>query len=183
MRVGAQLLVMAHRPAPALASAFLRPELLLALLLPLGACARTTSTPEPRVLPDLAVTTIDDRPMHLAEAIAHRPALIAVWATWCDACKTEQAALERLDRAAAPRGGLVVAVSVGESSAQVRADLSARPRHFLQLIDEPFALETAAGVHTLPTVFVLDSEGRVVHAGGALDHAALAAFRRVLGVD
>lgn len=77
----------------------------------------------------------------------------------------------------------MVGVSVGESTDAVRADLNTHPRGFLQLVDEPFALEKSAGVHTLPAVFVLDANGRVVHAGGALDHAALAAFRRALGVE
>jgi hypothetical protein len=77
---------------------------------------------------------------------------------------------------------VVVGVAVGETSDVVRGELARRPTAYRQLVDEPFAFADALGVHTLPTVLVLDRDGRVVHAGGALDHAALEAFRRVLEV-
>ena len=164
-----------------------RADLLVAAVLA-TALVQGCGTPQspasrPTVLPDLRVTTLDDRPTQLSTVLAHRPALVAVWATWCDACRREQPALDRLDLAAAPRGGVVVGLSVGESSEVVRAQLARRPVRYLQVLDEPFALADTAGVHSLPTVFVIDAEGRVVHAGGALDPAALAAFRRVLGAE
>lgn len=160
-----------------------RPELLVVALLVQGCAAAPAHPSHPAALPDLAVTTLDDRPTRLSTVLAHRPALVAFWATWCDACRGEQPALDRLDLAAAPRGGVVVGVSVGESSETVRVHLGRHPARYLQLVDEPFAFADAAGVRTLPAVFVLDAEGRVIHAGGALDHAALAAFRRALGVE
>jgi thioredoxin-like negative regulator of GroEL len=157
---------------------------LLALFVALVGC-RGPSSPSPTVaaFPDVAVSTLDDRPTHVLQAIGHRPAVVALWATWCDACLREQGALERLSRAAAPRGGVVVGISVGESSESVRASLARRPASYLELVDEPFAVADAVHVRSLPAVMVLDADGRVVHTGGALDPATLAAFRRVLGVE
>jgi thiol-disulfide isomerase/thioredoxin len=157
----------------------------LSALSALSACApqpaRTTAiTSTAALLPDVPLTTLADQPTRLPLVVGHRPALIALWATWCDACRAERPSLERLDRAATARGGVVVGVAVGETSDVVREDLRRHPTGYPQLVDEPFAFADALGVHTLPTVLVLDAEGRVVHEGGALDHAALAAFRRVL---
>jgi hypothetical protein len=75
---------------------------------------------------------------------------------------------------------VVIGVAVGEPFLSVRSDLGRHPRTFLQLVDEPFALEGSLGVHVLPTTLVLDQQGRIVHRGGTLDHAALAAFRGLL---
>jgi cytochrome c biogenesis protein CcmG/thiol:disulfide interchange protein DsbE len=162
-----------------------RPYLLSLVALPLSlACRPVASAPRHlESMPDVAVTTLDDRATRISSALNHRPAVVALWATWCEACRAERPALERLERAAGPRGGLVVGVSVGEPSDVVREDLRHYPAPFLELVDEPFAFADALGVRALPAVFVVDREGRIVHSGGALDHAALAAFRHVLGVE
>jgi hypothetical protein len=147
-------------------------------------CAGTAPPPrQPTALPDVPLSTLDHGATRLPLVLAHRPALVALWATWCDACRSERAALDRLDLAIAHRGGVVVGIAVGEPTDVVREDLGRHPTAYVQLVDEPFALADALGVHTLPTVLVLDADARVVHVGGALDRASLAAFRRVLGVD
>src|SRR3979411_803605 len=45
---------------------------------------------------------------------AGTPVLLNVWATWCASCREEMADLAAIDRAYAPRGVKVLAVSVGK---------------------------------------------------------------------
>lgn len=133
-------------------------------------------------LPSLTLTGADGRARVLRDEIAGKPALIALWATWCDPCVRELDALDRLALAAAPRGGLVVGVSVGEDDDAVRAFLARRPVAFLDVLDPTLAFARSVDLVSLPAVVVVDREGRVIHVGDALDRRALAAFRAALGV-
>jgi cytochrome c biogenesis protein CcmG, thiol:disulfide interchange protein DsbE len=148
----------------------------------LAGCGAPTArvAPTPSAMPSIAMRRLDASSGSIDEVRGSRPALIAFWATWCDACLAEQDALARLERAAKPRGAMVIGVATGEDIDTVRAFLTKRPLPYAQLADPEFALAQALGVASLPTVMVVDEHGRVTFVGGALDHEALEAFRRVL---
>ncbi len=158
----------------------------LAALAALASCgARPTSgaaCPIGTTIPPLELSSIDGRRLRVRDEVAGKPALIALWATWCDPCVRELDALDRLALAAAPRGGVVVGVSVGEDEETVRAFLTRRPVAFVDVLDPSLAFARALDLVSLPAVVVLDREGRVVYAGETLDRAALTAFRAALGV-
>ncbi len=131
-------------------------------------------------LPAIELATLDGRPARLDELARGKPALISLWATWCEACAREQPALRRLDEAARGAGAIVIAVAVGEPRAQVAAYVQERRLPWLQLVDERYALADALGMRSVPATLVLDRNGRVVFRGGAFDEAALAALRTAL---
>ena len=113
--------------------------------------------------------------------MAHgRPALVSLWATWCEACAREFDALRRLDEAARRAGATVIAVAVGEPHAQVAAFVDRRGLPYVQLVDERFRLADALGQSRVPATLVLDRDGQIVFRGGAFDQAALAALRAAL---
>ena len=125
--------------------------------------------------------TIDGAPADLASIVHGRPAVITLWATWCDACSAEMAALKRLDEQAAARGdALVVGIAVGEPRATVAAFARERGLEYARLVDEDFRLADALGQRRVPATLVVDRAGRIVYRGGALDAAGLAAFRTAL---
>jgi peroxiredoxin len=134
----------------------------------------------PVVLPAIEVKTLQGQPTRLQTFTSGKVALISFWAPWCEACTTEFDALDRLQADAERRGAIVVAVAVGEPLAKVAEYVDARKPKYPQLVDEQFALADALGQRRVPSTVVIDREGRVTYAGGALDRDALAALRSAL---
>ncbi len=158
----------------------------LSLALLVAACAPATPLPGSSspatagALPPIELRTLDGRPARLDEVVRGRPALVSLWATWCDACAREFDALARLHEATRNAGAAVVAVAVGEPHAAVAAFVQRRALPYAQLVDEHFVLADALGQSRVPATVVLDRGGHIVYRGGAFDEAALAAFRRAL---
>jgi len=146
-------------------------SLLTFALLALGACVAES---EPAKAPVKAPPALD-------AARAGRPALVSLWATWCEACATEFDALNRLDAVARERHAVVVGIAVGEDASKVAAFVRAHGLRYAQLVDEDFALADALGARRVPTTLVLDHTGRVVFRGSALDARALAALTAAEG--
>jgi peroxiredoxin len=164
------------------------PLLALLGLLALTGCA--TTPPGPRApqdqrlpvdrLPSVELVTLDGRPARLSQALEGKVALVAVWATWCEACLGELEALGRLSDRAGARGAAVVAVAVGEKRGTVAEFVARRGLRYPQLVDEEFRLADALGQSRVPATLVVDGAGHIVFTGGALDERALQALRAAL---
>jgi peroxiredoxin len=105
--------------------------------------------------------------------------LLNLWATWCDACKKEFDALNRL-HAQVGAQALVLGVAVGEPYEHVRGFAERRGLRYPQLVDEAFAFSDALGSSRVPTTLVVDQHGNVRFSGGELDRSALVAFRSAI---
>jgi peroxiredoxin len=131
-------------------------------------------------LPRVPLVGLDGQATRLDQLAAGKPALVSFWATWCDACAAELAALNRLHDRAAASGALVIGVDVGEPRDKAGAFARDHGLKYAQLVDEKMELADALGQKRLPATLVLDRQGHVVFVGGALDEKALAAFRGVM---
>lgn len=154
---------------------------LLLLAASLG-CAPPTPTFGPPAVRLAAVPLVDlARSPHTVDALrAGRVALLSFWATWCDACEKELAALNRLHARATGEHAVVIGVAVGEPPGAVRRFVEAHDLRYPQLVDEHLHLTDALGQRRLPATLVISRTGEVVFTGGLLDSAALAAFRKAL---
>ncbi|MFT3775228.1 MAG: TlpA disulfide reductase family protein [Minicystis sp.] len=128
-------------------------------------------------LPAVSLVDFDGKALRIEAAAAGKPALVSFWATWCEACLTEIAALNRLHERVQGNGGAVIGVAVGEPREKAAAFARAHGLRYPQLADEKLELADALGQKRLPATIVLDRQGRVVFVGGTLDEKALAAFR------
>ncbi|HKQ68184.1 MAG TPA: TlpA disulfide reductase family protein [Polyangiaceae bacterium] len=134
-------------------------------------------------LPGVRLTSLDGASAELRSIVGHRAALVNLWAPWCDSCVSELEALNRLGDRAHQNGGVVVGVAVGRPRAEVAEFTKQHPLRFPQLVDEEFKLSDALGQRRVPTTLVVDREGRVTFVGAALDHDALAAFRKAMATE
>ena len=151
------------------------------LTLLVASCATAPPPRPPRTdLPAVELLTLEGQPTHLQKALEGKVALVAVWATWGEACATEFEALERLAERASPRGGVVLAVAVGEKRSTVAEFVARRGLKYSQLVDEEFRLADALGQSRVPATLVIDRDGRIIYTGGTLDDSALAAMRGAL---
>jgi peroxiredoxin len=160
----------------------------LSLLVALAGCATASAphknAPPPPMasapLPSIDLVTLEGQPTKMAQALAGRPALVSLWATWCEACTTEFEPLARLSVRAQSVGAVVVAVAVGEPRQKVQSFVQAHQLGYTQLVDEEFQFADRLGQKRVPATLVIDRGGRVVYIGGLLDENALAALEKAI---
>lgn len=136
--------------------------------------------------PALVASPLVGKPLELAapDLKGHEVSLAATrgqvrvvdfWATWCDPCREQMPALDRLARDLGEQGLAVYGVSMDEDRAQVAAWLEANPVSFTILWDRGGARHAERlDVQRLPTTLVVDRAGavRFVHQGFQPRHAA-----------
>jgi peroxiredoxin len=145
-------------------------------------CAPHARAPEPeRALPTLELRRLDGSPSTLSALISGKPALVTFWATWCDSCNRETEALNRLFADVTEQGaGTVVGIDEGEVAELVSGFVAQHGVRYAQLLDSDFRFSDELDARRVPTTLVVDRTGKLVYRGGALDAAALDAFRRAL---
>jgi len=99
------------------------------------------------------------------ESLRGRPVLVHYWATWCEPCKVDIAQIRELYAKYGPKKFAVVGIALDSDKGQLTKYLAGKPIPWPQLheaggLDGRLAEEL--GVLTLPTMFLLDAEGKVV---------------------
>lgn len=152
------------------------------LPLVLVACGGASAAPvaKPTTLPAAELRSLDAASADLAQALGGRPALVSLWATWCEACQKEMPDLTALDAWAKEHGGVVMGVAVGEPVAKVKSFASDHRMAYPILVDEDFRLADALGEKRVPATLVVDRNGKIVFTGGALDARSKKAFEALV---
>ena len=101
--------------------------------------------------------TLDGPRVDLAD-LRGRVVLVHFFATWCEPCVEEMAALERLAVRSHDAPLRIVAVDVGEVDARVRTFFAEHPVSFPVLLDRDRSAMKSWAVQALPSTFVLDRD-------------------------
>ncbi len=93
--------------------------------------------------------------------------LVDFWASWCAPCKASFPAYGRLNAELAPRGLVIVAVSVDDDPGAYASFVRRFSPPFAVVLDKGHALVERVRVPTMPTCYLVDREGRIryLHAG------------------
>jgi thiol-disulfide isomerase/thioredoxin len=83
------------------------------------------------------------------------------WASWCAPCKASFPAYGRIFSSYAPRGLVVVAVSVDESGSAYAGFVKRNAPPFPTVRDQTQSLVRAVQVPTMPTSYLIGRDGRV----------------------
>jgi len=152
------------------------PALVLLLALGLdGACGAATGVVADRdaTPPELGLETAAGGPIDPA-IVEGRVVLYEFWATWCTPCHVQVEILKEIYPEARARGVEFVAVATGEDDDVVREFLADDPYPYPVLLDPEERAASALEVLGLPTLIVVDRDGRVVwRRTGLTDRAAI----------
>lgn len=126
-----------------------------------GAARRLESTGK---LLELSGTGLDGKSVSL-QSFRGTPVLVHYWATWCEPCKVDIAQIRELYAKYGPKKFNVVGVVLDSDREQLAKFLAAKPIPWSQMheaggLDGRLAEEL--GVLTLPTMILLDADGKVV---------------------
>lgn len=111
--------------------------------------------------PDVAVLLVDGKLVRLSD-YRGQPVWLNFWGSWCPPCRAEMPDMEAAYEELAPRGLVMLAVSVDEPAAQ--ADEFARLNHVTYLIaSDPRRLATGSAypITNFPTHILIDRDGIV----------------------
>jgi thiol-disulfide isomerase/thioredoxin len=104
-----------------------------------------------------------------------KPVLLDFWATWCGPCAMQTPVLDRLSRRYRDRGLTVVGVNVlDDDHAAARRYAEQKGLSYPILLDDSGITQRQYGVNRLPSLVIIDKEGRIVHrTNGFVDEASL----------
>jgi len=87
--------------------------------------------------------------------------LVNFWASWCPPCIYEMPELSRLKKHFADRPFEILAINVGEKKYKVRKFTEVIRLELPVLLDSASKTFDAWGVKTLPTSFLIDTDGKI----------------------
>lgn len=87
--------------------------------------------------------------------------LLNFWASWCPPCRSEMPSIERLHHAMNGTDFQIVAVNVGERSAQVADFISKSKYTFPIYLDESNRLSSAFASRGIPVTYIINKEGQM----------------------
>jgi peroxiredoxin len=132
----------------------------LAALVVLG-CSPADYVERGSVAPGFTLERLDGGTVRLSD-LRGQVVLINFWATWCEPCKEEMPAMERLYQAHKDAGFELLAISVDDEPEPVRAFREEVGFSFPVLLDAEKEAARAYQTNRFPESFLVDAEGVVV---------------------
>jgi len=138
---------------------------LIVVLAPQAAVAQDLRPSSGGAAPALALQDLEGR-AHRLEDYRGKVVLVNFWATWCEPCRAEMPAMNRLRASLAGQPFAVLAVNLGEPESRIRRFMEQLPLEFPVLLDRDASTAKAWRARILPASFVVD-------AGGGIRYIAL----------
>ena len=134
-----------------------------------------------RPAPDFELKTLDGERVHLSDLRGH-PVLLSFWATWCGPCRRELPELVKIHAAFKDKGLLVFGVN-DEGKGTARGYVNKVELPFDTLDDSGKKVSRMYRVHSIPSVFLIDGDGKVIRFfKGTHDEAALREALKSVGL-
>ena len=115
--------------------------------------------------PDFSAATPDGRIVSLADFRGQKRVVVSFWASWCGPCRLEMPALTKFyqDNHTASSDFEILAVSIDEDPRNATAFAAAQKLNFPVLLDPLQKMAKAYEVDGIPTLFVIDKDGKITN--------------------
>lgn len=128
-------------------------------------------------VPNFTLPDLEGQMVTLSEFKGQRPVLLVFWATWCPYCKEEMPNLMALKEKYGDRLQ-ILAIDIQESRQKVASYASGQNFNFPVLLDEEGEVAEQYGVAGVPTLVLIDKDGKGVVAENALNSRLLQAVEK-----
>jgi thiol-disulfide isomerase/thioredoxin len=113
--------------------------------------------------PEMNAADMRAEPVTLS-GLAGKIVLLDFWATWCEPCRDDAPALDKLQQKYGERDLAIIGISVGDRRDVVEQFLRSHPHRFPNVMANENELPRPYQVEALPTYIVIGRDGAVVAA-------------------
>ena len=134
--------------------------------------------------PDFSVSTLDGRTVTLADFRGQKKLVVAFWASWGMPCRMEMPALIQFykNNHTGSSHFEILAVSIDGVTKEAGDFATAMKLNFPVLLDPSQKMANAYGVEGIPTMFVIDKNGKVVYGRAGFDASMEFRLANALGI-
>lgn len=119
--------------------------------------------------PDFTLPDVSGKKLRLKD-FRGKVVFLNFFATWCEPCRLEMPAMERLSQTYRDKGLMVLAVDMHESAESVRAFMQELKLSFPAVVDADGSVGFMYGVRPIPATFLIARDGQILwRAFGARD--------------
>lgn len=137
-----------------------------------------------RSAPEFALPALSGDTVSLADYRGKKTVVVSYWASWCGPCKVELPELREFYKRyhKADANFEILAISIDEEKADAEKYAAAEKLPFPVLFDPQSKTADAYSVEGIPTLFVINKDGKIVHAHAGLVQAMQMQLTAELGL-
>ena len=133
---------------------------------------------------DFSLAALDGNTYSLADYRGKKKVVIAYWASWCGPCRMELPMLASFYKKYHTDSSdfEVLAISMDDDRAAAESFANGAKLPFPVLLDLDSKVADSYAVESIPTLFVVDSDGKIVYGNTGLDQALEFRLAFLLGI-
>ena len=136
-------------------------------------------TPAPTSLPTKLPAPLESD-TSLGALIQGRVAVLDLWASWCPACTKSIPKLTKLKESYRDRGLVVAGIGVGEPADRARRLAIDKGINYPLFVDTDFSFADGLAAREVPTILLVDRDGRIIARARAVDQDLVELLERTL---
>jgi peroxiredoxin len=133
---------------------------------PLALAMGKDHTPSDDV-PDFTLPNLAGENISLSNFLGKKVVLLVFGATWCPHFRNEIPELKEIYEKFKDRDFVLLSIDIGESKKKVEAFARENSLPYMVVLDEKSEAASSYKVYGIPTVFLIDRQGKIVFKGGA----------------
>ena len=134
--------------------------------------------------PEFSATTLDGQKVSLSDFRGQKNVVVSFWASWCGPCRLEMPVLTRFYRNnhTANSDFEILAVSIDEDTKDAMDYATQEKLNFPVILDSRGKMATDFEVEGIPTMFVIDKNGKIAYGHVGYDMGVEYRLANALGI-